>query len=135
MRHGGDGVVALADEADDRALRDRAAPDYRDRRKLEQRHRVSVGGLDRQRATAGRNGTRERDRARGRGVNGLAGCRADVDPAVLAGRVLVLREREGPQDRPRGRPGPAGRDRDDDQGRDRNDDRDGEHAPHELPPS
>jgi hypothetical protein len=130
-----DGVFARADLAHDLAFGDGAATRDRDRAELEQRHGVTVRRLDRQRASAGRDGACERDDA-GCGRPHCAACgRADVDSPVLAYRIVVLGEREGPQDRPVGGPNPAGRGRDDDQGRDRSDDRDGEHAPHEVPPS
>ena len=80
---------------------------------LEQRHRVAVGGLDRQRAAASRDRAGERDGAGGGRADVGAGGSADVDSAVLAGRVLVLSEREWPQNRSVGGPGPGDRGRDD----------------------
>jgi hypothetical protein len=130
-----DSVLARADVRHDRAFGDGAAAGDRDRAELEQRHGVAVCRLDRQRATAARDGTCERDGSGCRRPHRAACSGADVDPPVLAGRILVLGERERPQDRSVGGPDPACRGRDDDQGRDRSDDRDGEHASHEVPPS
>ena len=124
-----DDVLARADLTHDRTLGDGAPARDGDRAELEQRHRIPVGRLDRERAAAGRNGTDERDAPADRCTHRLAGGGADVDPAVLSRRVLVGRERERPQDRPVDRPGPAGRDGDEDQGCDRSDDREGEHTP------
>jgi hypothetical protein len=135
MRYGRDGVLAVADLADDHAFSDRAAARDGDRPELEQRHGVAVGRLDRQRATAGRNGADEGDDAGGGSPNGVADGGADVDSTMLARSVLVRRERERAQERPVSRPGPADRHGDDDQSRDRCNDRDGEHAPHQTPPS
>ena len=129
------GVLAVADLADDRALRDHAAGRDDGRAELEQRDRVAVGSQDRDRATAARHRTGEGDGSCGRGAHRRAESRTDVDAAVLAGGVAVLGDGERSQDRPVGRPGPTGRDRDDDQGCDRRSDRDGEHAPHRVPPS
>lgn len=135
MRPSGDGVLALTDAADDLALGDGASARDGDRAELEERHRVSVGGLDRERATAGRDGADKGDDARGGCAHRLAGNGSDVDPAVLPGCIFVRREHERPEDGPVGGPRPAGRDGDEDQGRDRRNDRDGEHAPHRVPPS
>jgi hypothetical protein len=135
VRGAGDGVLARANLTDDGALGDGTAACDRDRAELEQRHGVAVGGLNRQRAPTRRDRPDERDGACCGSHDRIADARTDVDPAVLAGGVLVRSERERPQDRPVGRPGPACCDRDDDQGRDRTDDRGGEHAPHRIPPS
>jgi hypothetical protein len=128
-------ILALADVADDRALRDCAAGRDDGRAELEQRDCVAVGGQDRDRTTAARNGAGERDASRGRSAHGRADSLTDIDPAMLAGGVAVLGKGERPQDRSFGGPSPAGRGRDDDQGRDRSSDRDGEDAPHQIPPS
>ena len=128
------GVLALADRPHDRAFDDRTPACDRDRAELEQRHGVAVRGLNRQRAAASRDRAGERDGAGdGRADFGADGS-SDVDSAMLAGRVLVIRERERPQNRSIGRPGPGGRGRNDDKGCDRND-REGEHALHGAPPS
>jgi hypothetical protein len=130
-----DAVRALADLGHDVTLGDSAAAGNGGRAELEQRHRVAVGGQDRQRAAAVWDRADERDDAGGRSAHGSTDRLPDIDTAVLAGGVLVLREGERPQDGAGRRPGPPGRDRDEDQGRDRSDDRDGENAPHQLPPS
>jgi len=135
MGHTGGGVLAVADMADDRALRDHAAGRDDGRVELEQRDRIAVGSHDRDRAAAARHRAGEGDGSCGRGAHRRADNLTDVDAAVLAGGVAVLGQGERSQDRPVGRPGPSGRDRDDDQGRDRRSDRDGEHAPHRVPPS
>jgi len=135
VRRGGDGVLALPDLADDLALGQGGAARDCDSAELEQRDGVAVGRLDRHGAAAGGDRAGERHGSGGGRANRLADRSADVDAAMLAGLVLVARERERPQDGPVGRPGPAGCDRDDDQGRDRSDDRDEEYAPHRIPPS
>ena len=135
MGHTGGGVLALADVADDRAFRDRAAGGDDGRAELEQRDRVAVGSQDRQCAAAARHRAGEGDRSRGRSAHRGADSLTDVDAAVLAGGIAVLGKGERPQDRSVGGPGPTGRDWNDDQGRDRSSDRDGEHAPHQAPPS
>ena len=135
MRHGCGAVLAHSYLTDDRTLGDRAPAGNVDRAELEQRDRVSVGGLDRERAAARRDRPDEGHGARDGRANRLVDRRADIDAAVLPGLVLVCCERERPQDRPLHRPGPAGSGRDEDQSRGRCRDRDGEHAPHELPPS
>ena len=133
VRSGRDPVGALAHGADDRALRhDRAAADA-ERAELEQRDRVAVRGLDRQRAAAARHGAGERDGAgRGRAHLGAHG-RAEVDAAVLPARVGVGGEGERAQQWAVDRPGPGARDRSD--GERRQHGRGGECSPHGRPPS
>jgi hypothetical protein len=135
MGHTGGGVLAVADLADDRSLRDHTAGRDDGRAELEQRDRVAVGSQDRDRAATARHRAREGDGSCGRGAHRRADRLTDVDAAVLAGGVAVLGQGERPQNRSVGRPGPSRRDRDDDQRRDRRSDRDGEHAPHRVPPS
>ena len=107
-----DGVLAVADLADDRALRDHAAGRDDGRAELEQRDRVAVGGQDRDRAAAARHRTGEGDGSCGRGAHRRADSRTDVDAAVLAGGVAVLGEGErlaGPARRPaRSKPAATG---------------------------
>ena len=135
MRRLRDGVLALADVTDDRALRDGAAardeiaPSWSSVTAY-----PSAVWIVTARPPAGTGPTNETAPAAGARTGSPAAAPMSI-PAVLAGRVLVRGERERPQHRSVGGPDPAGRDRDDDQGRDRSDDRDGEHAPHEVPPS
>jgi hypothetical protein len=135
VRRRRDRILALTDLADDGALGHGGAARDGERAELQQRDGVAVGGLNGQCAAAGGDRAGERDDSRGRRADRLARRGADVDAAVLAGRVLVCRERERPQDGPVARPGPAGCDRNDNERRDRSDDRDEEHAPHRIPPS
>jgi hypothetical protein len=133
MRRDGDRVGALAHGPDDGALRhDRAAGDA-ERAELEQRDRVAVRGLDRQRAAASRHGAGERDGA-GRGCPHLgAHGRAEVDAAVLPARVGVGGEGERAQQWAVDRPGPGTRGRSDAEQRQHG--RGGEDSPHGRPPS
>ena len=104
----------------DRILRNAARPDDRDRLALgddvtpadersaevQQRHRVAVGGLDRDRETVRRDPTRERDRPPDRSNDRVAEGALNVDAAVLARcKRIVLRKEEpaqhGAADRPR----------------------------------
>ncbi len=129
MRSRRDRVGALADVADDSALRDEAAAHATRRTELQQRHRIAVGGLDRQRPTAARDRADERDHPRRRGKHGASELGADVDAAVLPARVVVRAERERSQDRPRRWPRPGARRRCCEERREQNQDR--EDSPHE----
>jgi hypothetical protein len=80
-----------------------------DRSKLEQRDRVAVRRLNRQRVPAVRHGADERHRSRSGGVDRRPDRAANVDSPMLTARVWIGSEREGPEDRPVQRPGPAGR--------------------------
>ena len=100
----GDGVGALADAADEVAFGHVRASRDLGRAQLEQRHRVAVAGLDRQRPAAAGHGSDERDDAR-RGRAHPVACRCpDVDATVLAGGIHVGAEGERPQHRPVDRP-------------------------------
>ena len=105
----GDGVAALADHADLRSLRDRAAAHDARHPELEHRHGVAVAGGDRDRAAATGHEADEGDGAAGRCEHGAAKLGRDVDASVLAGRVRVGTDGERPQHRPLGRPRPGER--------------------------
>jgi hypothetical protein len=129
-----DGVLALADLADDRTLVHDLATLDRDAAQLEQRDRKAVGSVDRHGPPTAGHRTCERDRSRRRRMNGRAGRGPDVDAAVLA-RPVRVRERERPQHGPVGGPGPAGRGRNGEEGHGRSRDRNEQRAPHRAPPS
>ena len=80
-----------------------------DRSELEQRDRIAVRRLNRQRVTAVRHGADERHRSRSGGVDRRPDRAADVDSPMLSARVRIGSERERPEDRPVQRPRPAGR--------------------------
>lgn len=108
-------VFASADLGDNRSFSDGVAARHRGRAELEQGDREAVGRLDRQRASAARHRTGERDDpTRGR-VHRLAARGTDVDAPVLAAGVRVLRDGEGPENRSTDWPGPSGRSRNDHQ--------------------
>ena len=89
VRRPGDGVGAFTRDPDDSTLLDGAAASDAHRAELEERDRVAVRGLDRQRSASARDGARERDGARaGRPHLGADG-RAEVDAAVLTARVRI----------------------------------------------
>jgi hypothetical protein len=100
-------VGALAHGADGRSLGELGAARYADSAELEEGHRIAVGRLDRDRATAARNGADEGHEAGGRRDHRRSDGRAHIDAAVLARRVRVGAEEEraqhGALDRPRPR--------------------------------
>jgi len=129
----GDRIGAVAAATDEGALlHGRSACDQR-LGELEQRDRVAVGGLDRERPSALRERAHEGDGSgRGREHVGSDG-RAEVDAAVLPACVRIGTERERPQHRPGDGPGPAEGRRGERERRER--DRGNEHLSHErLPP-
>ena len=132
VRLGGDPVDALADDPDRGALDDRVAARDGRTAELQQRHRIPVRRLDRDRAAATGNGAGEGDGACDRREHLRADLGADVDAAVLSGGVRVRPEREGTQHRPVGRPRPGGGGRNREQ--ERQDDRAGAESPHRAPP-
>jgi hypothetical protein len=103
--------AARADRGNPGAFDDRLALPHARRPKMRQRHRVAVASLDRQRPTADRHRARKGHDPRGRREHRGSRRSADVDTAVLAGRVGVAAETELLQDRPvdRPRPGCCGR--------------------------
>ena len=133
MRHGGDGVGALADGAHDSSFGDLVAARHADRAQLQQCDGVAVGRLDRHRTTAAGNLADERDAAGSRRMDGATELTADVDSTMLPACVDVVAERERAQYRPVTGPGPRMCDRRD--GERRQDDRDNECSPHRKPPS
>ncbi len=126
-------VRTLADSPDDGSFGDLVAAHDVGRAQLQQRDRVTVRRLDRDRTPAARNRAGERNGAGSRRAHGGPDLGADVDAAVLATCVRVVAERERAQDRPvtRPRPGLCGR-RD---GERRQDDRGNQLSPHRKPPS
>lgn len=127
-----DRVDAFANEAHDRSFGDDDTAHDARRAELQQRHRIAVGCLDRDRPASARNEPGERDRARSRSENRTPELGGDVDPAMLPARVLVRAERERSHHRPRGRPDPGVRRR---RGSERRkEDQDREESPHDGPP-
>jgi len=124
-------IGTLADGADGRPFVDDVAAKHLDRAELQQRHGVTVGGLDRDRAAAVRDGTDERDRPGHGSEDSGPDRRADVDAAVLTARVRIGSEREGTEDRAVERPSPSTRGRCGDERREG--DRGGEYATHAPP--
>ena len=95
VRHESDCVCALADGADDRALRDVAPAHDRGCPELQQRHHVRVG-LDRDHAPATWNSAHEGHGSADRSVDVAADGEADVHPSMLASGVRVGTQRERP---------------------------------------
>ena len=115
------GLAAGADRADHLSLRNGVAAPDRVRPEVDDRHRVAVRRRDRQRLAPDRHGPGEGDRAGDRRRHPGTGGRADIDSAVLSGRVRVLAvEREERQHRAVHGPAPAQGGRGDDQHRDGN---------------
>ena len=103
-------IAAWADRADVRSLGERLAPLYRVRAEVHERHRVTVGRLDRHGLAVARDRPGEGDGARDGSDDTMSGRRSDVDPAVLPGRVWVIAvEREQRQHRTRDGPAPPQR--------------------------
>jgi hypothetical protein len=125
--------AALTDGPDGVALRQARAATHSDRAEMHERDRVTILRLDRDRPAAHRHDPGEGNHAGRRGEHGCSRRGADVDPAVLARRIRVVAEQEGPQHRALHRPGPAqsGR-RHDERSRNRSADEQSEH--HRAPP-
>jgi len=110
------GYAARPDGSDGVSLSDGRTAPHSEGAQVHERHRVAIRRLDRHGLSSARDGARERHRARCGSDDRSPGGRADVDPAVLAGRVRMRGiEREGGQHRPCHRPGPAERRGGDDQ--------------------
>jgi hypothetical protein len=109
--------AARPDRGDRIALGDQRAPSDTQRPEMQQRHRVAVGRLDRQRLAPGRHRAGERDGSSGRRDHRRALRSTDVDPAMLAAFVRVVAEAELAQHRPVHGPCPATRARGREQGR------------------
>jgi hypothetical protein len=87
--------AARADRSNDGALRDGGVLRHGDQAEVRQRHRQTVGGVDRDRLAARRHRPREADDTGGRREHRCAGVTTDVDAAMLAARVRMRRiERE-----------------------------------------
>ena len=101
------GLAAWADRADRRALRDRGAAPNRHGAEMQDGDRVAVLGLDRDGPAADGDGPCEGDDSGCRREHRCPRGRSDVDSAMLAGRVRIVAEQEGPQYRALHRPRPA----------------------------
>jgi hypothetical protein len=99
--------AARTDGPDRRPLCEICAAHDTDRAEVDERDRVSGRCLNRHCLATGWNGSREGHCAGGRCDDRRADRRADVDAAMLAGRVRVAPERERPQDRAVDRPRPS----------------------------
>ena len=99
--------AARTDGGDRRSFTHRVTPLRSRRAEMRQRHRVAVASLNRQRPTADRHRACERDNPRDRRQHRGSRGSADVDTAVLAGRVGVITELELLHHRPVGRPRPC----------------------------
>jgi hypothetical protein len=105
--HGRDAVLRVAartEGADHSSLVDHVALGHRDRLEMEERDGVAVRREDRDAAAVDRDGARERDGAGGGTADGRAGIAADVDAAVLPGRVAIRAELERAENRSVGGP-------------------------------
>jgi hypothetical protein len=101
------GRVGRADDPDRGTLGNGSAARHRHGAEMRQRHGQPVGGRDRDRRAAARQGAREADGAGGRREHGYPRRCADLDAAALPARVRVRRiEGERLQDRPLHGPGP-----------------------------
>ena len=127
-------IDTLADDAEGGAFGNGVASGDARRAELEQRHRVPIRRLDRDRAATAWHEAREGDDTGSGCADGVADGAGDVDAAVLARSVGVRPDREGPQHGTVDGPDPAGGSRSGCQARDR-DDRDGGDSPHRTPPS
>ena len=113
VRLGSVGDAARTDRADDGSLRDGRAPGHGDGTQVHERGRVAGRRLDRDRLAAGGHGARERHDACGRREHRRPARGAEIDAAVLPGRIRMrLVEREWAQDRTVHGPGPGLRTRD-----------------------
>lgn len=125
--------AARTDGSDCVALRKAGAATHGDRAEMQERDRVIVLRLDRDRPAAHRHGPGEGDHPGCRGEHGRSCWGADVDPAVLARRIRIVAEQEGPQHRALHRPGPTqGGRRHCERSRNRSADEQSEH--HRVPP-
>jgi hypothetical protein len=123
---------ARADRRDGHPLVDGLTRTHGERAEVRERDGVSVLRADAQRQPVSRRRAREGDQTSRRRGDGRAGRAAHVDAAMLSSGIrMPAVEREGPEDRPVGRPRPRGGGRR--QG-DREQDDEGNEPPHELPP-
>ncbi len=84
-------LAARPDRADPCPFGDRGALGRADRAEVRQRHRVTVGRLDRDALPRGRDRPGEGDRPRGGRDDRRAGVASHVDASMLAGRVRMRR--------------------------------------------
>jgi hypothetical protein len=101
------GIAAGPDRADGLALAHDGASRHLRSTDMRQRHRIAVGGRDRDRQAGVRHRADERHCAVGRRPDRLGCRRGDVDSAVLAGGVGIGADGERAQDRPADRPRPG----------------------------
>jgi hypothetical protein len=93
------GGAGRADGADGLSLGDPGSAVHGDRPEVDERDGVAVGRLDREAEAVRGHGAGERHRSGVRGDHRRSGGPADVDAAVLAGRVRITPELECLQDR------------------------------------
>jgi hypothetical protein len=92
--------AARSDRTDDRALRDARTAHHPDRPEVHERGGVAERRLDRHRLAAGRHRPSERDHSLRRSEHRTAARSAEIDTAMLAGRVRMrVVERKRPQHR------------------------------------
>jgi len=131
VRLGHLGVAARADRAHGGALGDGVALPHPDRPEVEQRDRVPVGRLDRDRLAVRRERAGVGDRTGRRREDEAARVSPDVDPAMLARCVRIGSEDERAEDEAVRGPGPAVRRR---RGKERGQDGRDEESSHRFPP-
>ena len=130
------GVARGADRPDDVAFGDRGALRDRGRAEVRERDRVAVGGRDRERAPRARDGADVGHLPRRGRAHGTARVACEVEPAVLAAGVRVVRvERVGLEHGAVRRPGPGAGERGYERsGEQRGKGRDEEETTHGRPP-
>jgi hypothetical protein len=101
------GLAARTDGPDRLALGDRVASPHRVRTEMEERDGIPVRRLDRDRLAPARDRSRERHRAAGGRGDDRTARSADVDSAVLPGRVGIGPHGEADEHRAGDRPAPA----------------------------
>jgi hypothetical protein len=130
VRLGGDRIATGADPGDDSPFLDDLSARDEDLAELQERDRVAIRRLDRDRPSPARHGAHEGDRAGGGREYAGAEHAADVDAPVLSAGVRIVAENEGAEDRAVGRPRPALRPRHEhERGHGRQ-----KHSPHRSPP-
>src|SRR5262245_63949279 len=96
------GLAARTDRADRLALRDDRSTGHAKRPQMQERDRVAVDGLERDRPAVQRQGAGEANDAGGWRRHRLAGLAGAVDAPVLPGLVLAAVVLERPHHRARG---------------------------------
>jgi len=101
-------VSARPDRADDLAFTDRGADREADRPEMDQGHRVTICGADRQAEPVARHLPGEGDDAGSRSARVGSGRSGDVDAAVLAARIRIVPGGERPEHLALDGPAPRG---------------------------